>query len=311
MNCNRPFVLAFAAAILLVPTSIAAHGTQYYVSTPFSVPRGWEWVSVLFLALCGLWYGWSLREEGKRLVRTIQFLGVTCLAMILSLMAGLFFTVMNTAPPPGFGFGYPPFTGYGWNDVGTLFIIGNLIGLSMVLGLIAAYLRIRVGIEYRINRIVFLAGIASVYLMTLLPFAAGQSMTFGWHGAYASMACRGRISCLELALAQYVIDHSERLPQVKTSEEFVTVLFPYVEDVVEKRHSSWQQENIFVCPIEESWNSNHQPYQFAVGLSGHLIKDILGRDPEARVISCYTKHNLGDSPKITVQDFVATLQKVR
>ena len=92
------------------------------------------------------------------------------------------------------------------------------------------------------------------------------------------------------------------------SDELGALLLPYME----KDGPRFQQsKSFFICPIEESWNPDPQPYRFALRFSGRSLDELLECDPEDPVLSCHVDHWSSERHEITVGDVVWRIMDVK
>jgi hypothetical protein len=279
---------------LLYSPTCFGHSTQYYVSTPFSPPRGWYWVTFLYVALQAGWLWWNVRK-GNLASRMIvgKFVLLLGGSMVVALLIGIFFASMNTAPPPGFGIGAKPFHGYGWSDVGVLFIIGNIVGIA-ILSVFMYFFIGRAGFCSRGASVRFFLGALLIYGMCIVPYPVGRAMTSGWHGAYAIGRCPLNLAHICGAIVGYISNHDGSLPDAGDMNTLAEMISPYLPEGYREKHPQ-------ICPIEYSWEANPRTYSWNTALAGKKVDDLKKIDGKTPVVSCHLVHRGDIRPCINVE----------
>ncbi|MHB0938237.1 MAG: hypothetical protein ACYDCO_14430 [Armatimonadota bacterium] len=122
--------------LLLYTVHAFAHGTSIFVSTPVSPAKEFVPYAIASLLLLGIVNTMLIRH-----LRPTSFplavlggLLATALPGFLALQFGRWHTGLSTGPEPGLAWGIAsPFYGYGWNDIGYLFLPWNLLVLLFFL----------------------------------------------------------------------------------------------------------------------------------------------------------------------------------
>lgn len=300
-NMERPLTIRRYAFILLgflvlAPSSACAHGFARYISTPVSPPDGFQWVlvgyPVVAVTVCSivLW-----RLCGSRFATALIYsVAVICLASVLFWMFGRFSATTTTAPPPGLGPPSTVFWGFGWSEVGFLFVQWNLIGIAFLT--CCAFIGRRfAGAKIReCRRITLLLTFSVAYLIGTVPFAATGALSHGWAGGYVNRACERNLEAIYTAMESYATDHDGKLPTGDNFSEVLVALEPYMEE-----GRSYYRVPPSVCPIGGAYEKVPEPYHWDRSFSGTTFKATVIRivDDDQHPVSCpyheaYTLRNV-------------------
>jgi hypothetical protein len=123
-----------ALALLAALADVAhAHGFAIYVSTPVSPPQGFEWVFFLSMPLVAVLGALAMRRiESSWGGAALKSVVATALFAFVFYRIGRWAAEATTGPPPGLGWGCRPCYGFGWQQVGDLFLEWNTFGLLLL-----------------------------------------------------------------------------------------------------------------------------------------------------------------------------------
>lgn len=261
-----------------------AHSFSRYVSTPVSPPRGFEWLlpaSLVAFAVLNI-------VAFRALLRMRRwFEGVLAPSVAVWIAAYVFYRIgriaatRDTGPPPGLGPPSEPFWGWGWQEVGALFLKWNAYGLLFLLVGLILFGRLWRRPYIRKAPLVLALNIGA-YLVLLIPYVASGALVHGRGGGYVRMDCESQIANLSLACIRYAEQHDGKLPEAKSMYS----LLPQIEAYLEPREP-WERHPIHVCRYGAARYREPTPYVWNAGLSGEPPPSpILMRDGDTWVISC-------------------------
>lgn len=296
-----------AVAILLLMDAIPveAHSTQIYVSTPFSPPREYLLIPLLFFALHLCWFHFVSKKAGDLVLK--RFFVVFTLANVLPWFCGKSIASVSTAPLPGFGIPFPAFYGYDFQEVGLIFLVFNVVALTLSLPF---WVLATKGFPKARShwRLIHLGGVIAIYSFFLLPYAATGAWTHGWHGGYVISSCENNLNSIKTHLAVWA-HRKNMLPIAGSIEELYQTLDqqPKEKSIPSDRRMS---RRLFVCPIERSFGSNLVSYYWNEKLAGMSISELNDLDPFTPVLRCRSDHR-GAKKTITVQDLLEEIEEIR
>jgi hypothetical protein len=190
--------------------------------------------------------------------------------------------------PLSLGYGFParPFLGEPFAEALPFFLIINLFPLGMFL-----YAKLRMCLrlqpdELPPRRWVF-AGSIAVYLLALVPFVYSNALTHGWTGRRAQMECVSKLHySIGGALTLYANDHDGYLPEARATPEVLKAIESYAPE------GQWPtDEDISICPAEDRFNRQPQPYIWNASFSGVRIDESGEMKDDDLILTCPSDHN--------------------
>jgi hypothetical protein len=250
---------------------VTAHGFFRYVSTPITPPIEFRWwlpIAIFILFLGAFIIIWRLLNRNW-LTAIVLSICTIILYSIPYFLFGRLATNASTAPPPGLDFPHPTFWGFGWLQVGSLFVRWNLYGY----GFLIVALFLCGGIRKTRGRFMKLSLCAFIfYIIALAPYIATGAFVHGLAGGYVYRACEERLEILNSALIEYGKKHNGQLPTVDSIKPLLKKLNHYMPQY----HMSYYTP-IDICPIGGAFEREPKHYLWNTNFSGVLLQDI---DPE-------------------------------
>ena len=273
---------------LVAPQAVFAHGTAIFVSTPFSPLLPYLWVTAGFVALVVAFVFILTRNETQRRKFIATYLATVFGSLVFVFFVGAFFSGMNSAPPPGFGFPAKVFYGYGWGDVGELFLLSNGMSLLFMATVMLVVMK-RKGFS-KAKRRTAVAGTVIIYLLALTPLIATGALSGGWHGGYVGGACRSNLGKLGRDLVAHANNNNQKLSAAKDCSELLEIMFDQPEEGAFVDVFTWKKDPA-ICPYENSYNPAPRPYQWNTELNGLTFKQLSELPGDTWLFKCHYKHN--------------------
>lgn len=263
MLISSGLTLAFAS-------SAGAHGFARFSSTPISPPAGFEWVRWAYIAVTvvlGSLLVWRLTKA--RLTTAVAFVITVIGTGSLTLwVLGRFWATQSTAPTPGLGPASTPFLGFGWSEVGTVFIVWNVLGLAAIVSFVVLGKKLFGGRIGETGRVRLAAPLLGCYLLGVVPYVATGALTHGWAGSYAHRGCESNIKAIYDALDEYVAAHDGRLPAATSFSEVFELLAPYFE-----APRTYYRMPSDTCSIGGAYEREPKTYQWDPTFNGLSIEE--------------------------------------
>lgn len=259
--------LAVVCLVIAASTEAACgHGFVVYVSTPVSPPDGLEWswpmaLAVLFLVNLATfrimrWWGWL--QSGFRAIGAI------------ALFAAIFFAVgscTETVQPRSLGIPCHIYWGWGWTELGGLFVGWNTISsFALVLAVAAAS---QLWKRPRKTAIIAIGINLLVYAALCLPYITSGALAQGWVGAYARTQCSDHLELHMQAMIHYAKEHQGKLPDAKTLDELLTELRPYT-----RQPNLIQESPLDTCPVGAAFERSPQRYTWNAWYAGRTVREM-------------------------------------
>jgi hypothetical protein len=177
------------------------------------------------------------------------------------------------------------FWGYGWQEVGTLFISWNLFAVALLVSVLVIAMRLcKSEIRHRID--VLWINIV-LYGVCILPFILSGALAHGWMGGYVTNACDRRIDALEQALIDYAQTHEGRLPVADQMDD----LLPQIEGLVSRERIRYSSP-IEICPVGAIYEREPKSFRWNRKMSNKALERL---DPFESPFECpyhQRKHSL-------------------
>jgi hypothetical protein len=287
-RCGMQNLMATIVVTGVLSGAAYAHGTAIYVSTPVSPPAGFSWVvwvsaallvgayTILFRRFKGL--SWTMAPVAATAVTSI--FGATFYAI------GAFHASSSTRPPPGLGWGYHVFWGFGWRAVGSEFIQWNVIGIVALLAVsgCACIIIRKLKPDAKKGSWGLLGASVPLYIMCLTPYVSTGALTSGWMGGYTIDACGDRVAELGTALRKYADKHEGKLPEGSSLTDIMPQLEPYTW------HGLRRGMPIYICPVGGPYAVHPQPYSWNAKASGKTLDELGKLKKPMKLLWCPYRH---------------------
>jgi hypothetical protein len=271
----------------LLPAPAFAHGMSRFLSTPVSPPAGFLWVILYSAVVMTMGTALVLRRRcGLALGKGIGLsLAGFALFGVAFMLVGIVAGAMTTAPPPGLALGFPVFWGWGWREVGHLFIQWNGLGLLMFTACMFWFVR-RAAQHAQVHSCKKTVLVLSpvLYLLCLLPYLFTGALASGRPGSYTLGACGLSLRQMGSALVKYSQIHDGKLPAGRTTAEILLALEPYLL-------GRWRSYRIDVCPVRGPFEAKPEPYRWNQEVAGKSLAELAELPLPVVVLACpYPSH---------------------
>lgn len=271
MNNTRKS-MCFFTLILALPACSYGHSFAKYASTPITPPAEFIWwfpISVAILLCTEVLLIHRLFSYSWKKSSLLSLIIVATFAITFFLF-GNFSASTTTGPPPGLGLPHPVFWGFGWTEVGTVFIKWNVLG---ILFLICSSFLFTKAWKHKV-KLKLICTIITAYIICLIPYLSSEALVHGWAGGYVHNGCRDRIEILTEALIKYGKNNERKFPEAESFDELMEKLSPYIE----YERLLYKNIPLDTCPLGWAYEKVPESYTWNKKFSDKSIADFSYED---------------------------------